>query len=202
MRAIVIKKRGALDSLVYEDNPEPEHITMTRLTSFAVTAVLTLALAGIAGALAQSGRSDERPGQAEAAPIIQGRQTPAQAKVSQPANDGILSLHKTRRDLAQKGYESALPSLRATKRFGDTLVGVGKPEDVYRWSIRLLQAERDLSSTETDHLTALQAHLARMIDLEKNVGSLSSEISPEATKLEVQWYVLEARLFLEQAKPK
>ena len=175
---------------------------ITRLTSFAVTALLVLALGDIAGVLAESGRRDESPGQAEAPTIIQGTQTPAQAKVSQPADDTKTSLHNARRDLAQKGYEFALPSLRATKRLGNTLVVVGKPEDVYRWSIRWLQAERDLSSTETDHLTALEAHLSRMTDLEKDIGSLANEISPEATKLEVQWYVLEARLLLAQAKPK
>ncbi len=175
---------------------------MTRLTSFAVTAVFALALGGIAVALAGSGPRDENPGQANAAAIIQGQQTPAQAKVSQPAEDRSTALRKARRDLAQKGYEFALPSLRATQRSGNALVVVGKPEDVYRWSTRWLQAERDVSSNATGHLTALEAHLRRMTDLEKNVESLSSEISPEATKLEVQWYVLEARLFLEQAKPK
>ena len=93
--------------------------------------------------------------------------------------------------------------LQQTQRQGNVLIVLGKPEDVYRWSIRRLQAERELSPQAAGRRAALKSHLERMIDLDKVAGAeKANALVPDATKFEAEWYVLEARLRLEQAKEK
>ncbi len=176
---------------------------MIRFTSIAATSVLALGLCGIAGAVVELGRDDEGPGQAATTTTIpQKKGAAGQAKSSQQAGDGTTALLKARPGLAQKGYEASFDALRQTTRFGDVLVVIGKPEEVYRWSIRWLQADRDLSPKGADPLAALEAHLKRTTDLQKRVEALNREILPNTAKLEAEWYVQEARLWLEQAKAK
>ena len=177
---------------------------MTKFTSIAVTTVLALGLCGIAGAIVELGRDDKGTGQAAttAAAIAQKKEVAGQAKGSQQAGDGTTALLKARPGLAQKGYDGTFEALLHTQKHGDMLVLIGKPDEVYRWSIRWLQADRDLSLKETDHFAALEAHLKRMTDLQKRVEVLSREFLPNTAKLEAEWYVLEARLWLEQAKAK
>src|SRR5262249_38403673 len=106
---------------------------------------------------------------------------------------------KARVALAQKGYEAAVPLLRRTQRFGNTLVPVGKPEDVYNWSVRWLQAQRDLSSKHEDQVAALEAHLKRMTELQKQVEDMKLLMSP-IQEDGAEWYRLEAKLWLKQTK--
>ena len=79
---------------------------------------------------------------------------------------------------------------------------LGKPEEVYRWSIRRLQAERDLSPQVADRRAALESHLKRMIELDKMIGRLNKELVPDTEKNESEWYVLEARRWIEESKAK
>ena len=175
---------------------------MIRLTSIGVTSVLALGLCGIAGALVGLGHDDKGPRQAATtAPITQEKKAAGQAKASQQAADVTTTLLKTRPGVAQKGYDATFEALRFTvpdqpQKLGDVL------EEVYRWSIRWLQAERDLSRKESDHHAALEAHLKRMTDLQNWVIALNRELLADKDKLAAEWYVLEARLWLEQAKTK
>ena len=86
------------------------------------------------------------------------------------------------------------------RRHGDILVLIGRPEDVYHWSTRWLQTERDLNPKDTDHVAALEAHLKRMTELERDVKQRLGLLLSDLAKHEVEWYVLEARLWLERAK--
>jgi hypothetical protein len=64
-------------------------------------------------------------------------------KEARPADD-TKALLEARAALAEKAYASAVEDLTRTRRFGNTLVQVGKPEDVYCWSVRWLHARQDL----------------------------------------------------------
>jgi RNA polymerase sigma factor (sigma-70 family) len=131
-----------------------------------------------------------------------GAEPPAKAEPPRDAKsaEGIADLHKARLALAQKGYEAAWKNLRQTKRFGNTLVQVGKPEDVYHWSIRWLQAERETSRKPADTLAALEDHLERMTALKEAVEGLTRDLLPRGEELNAEWYRLEARLWLAEAK--
>jgi RNA polymerase sigma factor (sigma-70 family) len=123
-------------------------------------------------------------------------------KADKPAKtpDEMTTLLKARIALAQKGYEAAVPLLTQTKRFGNVLSPVGKPEDVYNWSIRWLQAQRDMSPKHEDQVAALEAHLKRMTELKEKVKQLARDLLLGITVDEAEWYRLEAELWLAQAK--
>ena len=116
---------------------------MTRFTSLAVTVVLALSSCGITGAVVASGQHDEGSGQSTPATTTP-RKESGQPKVSHLTEE-TTALLKARVNLAQKGYEAADESLQQTQRYGDVVVLIGEPEDVYMWSIRWLEAEREMS---------------------------------------------------------
>jgi RNA polymerase sigma factor (sigma-70 family) len=173
---------------------------LTKLRSVVIPAALALGFCGIAGAVVGLARDDKGPGAAAPARAI-AQTKGAAGQVKAPRSiDGTPALLQARPGLAQKGYEASFEELQQTTRLGNVLVVVGKPDQVYRWSIRWLQAERDLNPKGPGHLAALEAHLKRMIELEKRVEMLNRALLPNTQKLEAEWYVLEARLWLEQAK--
>ena len=133
------------------------------------------------------------------APVELGAAEPTED--TKPARE-ITALRKARVALAQKGYEAAVPALRQTRRMGDVLIQDGKPDEVYKWSVRWLQAERDMSPKKADEVAALEAHLKRMTELEKVVGTQTGVLLPQRAKLDAEWYCLEAQLWLAQAKAK
>jgi hypothetical protein len=48
--------------------------------------------------------------------------------------------------------------------------GLKDEEDVYRWSVRVLNAQRAMAKGQGDHVAAFTAHLDRMKELEKEAG--------------------------------
>jgi hypothetical protein len=76
-------------------------------------------------------------------------------------------------------------------------------ERVYRWSLRWLEAEREVSARPADEVAALEAHLERMRDLERRVqrlrGGGNATVGEAAA---VAFYRLEAEKWLLQAKKK
>lgn len=117
--------------------------------------------------------------------------------------EDVTALRKMRVELARKGYDLAVPSLRETRRIENVLSLVGKPEEIYRWSVRWLQAQREMSRKNADPVDALQAHLRRMIELEQEVGKLTAVgVYPKHTQLDAEWYRLEAQLWLAEEKAK
>jgi hypothetical protein len=175
---------------------------MIKFTAIAVAAGLALGVCGIAGAAIGLGRDDKGPGRsATTAASKQEKEAAGQVRDLR-SQDGTPALLQARPGLAQKGYEASFEELRQTTRFGNVLVVIGKPDQVYRWSIRWLQADRDLSPKGPGDVAALEAHLKRMIELQERVEVLNRELLPNTQKLEAEWYVLEARLWLERAKAK
>jgi hypothetical protein len=72
--------------------------------------------------------------------------------------------------------------------------GISREEKLYE-----IKVDRVINAGD---LAALDAHLKRMIELKKRVEVLNRELLPNTQKLEAEWYVLEARLWLERAKAK
>ncbi len=178
---------------------------LTKLKSVAIAAALALGLCGIAGAVVFVGQDNKGP--APTAPATAIARDENKGAAGQPGSSGAAgapaALLRDRDALARKGYEAARQLLQQTQRQGNVLIVLGKPEDVYRWSIRRLQAERELSPQAAGRRAALKSHLERMIDLDKVAGAeKANALVPDATKFEAEWYVLEARLWLEQAKEK
>jgi hypothetical protein len=64
---------------------------------------------------------------------------------------------KARRDAARKVYEGAWQH-----HVNSPADSPGNVEYYHDWSVRWLQAERDLSRTKADQVTALEGHLKRM----------------------------------------
>ncbi|HZV07109.1 MAG TPA: hypothetical protein VE999_18655 [Gemmataceae bacterium] len=126
---------------------------------------------------------------------------PEPAKDTKAAEE-VTALLKARVAVAEKAYHEAWEELGRTQRFGNVLILVGKPEDVYTWSVRLLQAQRDLSSKYEEQIAALEAHLKRMTDLQKRVKMVNKDLLQPKAESETEWYRLEAQLWLAQAKAK
>jgi hypothetical protein len=118
-----------------------------------------------------------------------------------PAEE-IAAIRKGRVELAQKGYEAAVVSLQRKKRIGEQLVLDGKPEDVYQWSLRWLQARREMSAKKGDQVDALEAHVKRMKELDEQVRMLSRDLLPRRFELDAEWYRLEAQLWLVEERAK
>jgi len=124
---------------------------------------------------------------------------PEPAKETKIADD-MAAVLKARVTVAEKGYHEAWEDFGRTQRFGNVLILVGKPEDVYTWSIRWLKAQRDLSTKHEDHVAALEAHLKRMSELQNRVKQVSKDLLPPRAESEAEWYRLEAQLWLAKEK--
>jgi hypothetical protein len=125
---------------------------------------------------------------------------PEPAKDANAAAD-IPALLKARAAVAEKAYRAAFEGLTRTKRIGNVLVQITQnPEDVYTWSVRWLQAQRDLSAKPEDQVAALEAHLKRMTELKEKIQTLSRDLMPLPRVDEAEWYRLEAQLWLAKAK--
>jgi hypothetical protein len=77
-------------------------------------------------------------------------------------------------------------------------------ELVYRWSVRWLEAERQLSDRQADQVAAFQAHADRMLELSRLVEK-RRQASRQITIDEItgaEFYRAEADLWLLQAKEK
>src|SRR5262249_6109680 len=103
---------------------------------------------------------------------------------------------KARRDAAKKFYESTWKHhLQA-------------PEDVpfnldfyHDWSVRWMQAERDLSRTKADDTAALEEHLKRMRGWKELIdGQVKEEAVPRYWVSAAEFFQLEAEDWLAAAK--
>ena len=104
------------------------------------------------------------------------------------------TLAKARVDAAHKAYAVAV-----------NLVKQGSPgaklEDVYTWSVRWLNAQRDLSGKPEDHLSALTAHLQRMQEQAKGARDLYRVgLGSPLDSVAADYYVTEAELWLARTR--
>jgi hypothetical protein len=115
--------------------------------------------------------------------------------------DETTVLLKARVAAAEKAYRGVLGGLTQTRRVGNILIQITEnPEEAYTWSVRWLEAQRDLSPKHEDQVAVLEAHLKRMTELQKAVKELSKELVPSFRLEQVEWYRLEAQLWLTKAK--
>jgi hypothetical protein len=99
-----------------------------------------------------------------------------------------------RRDSARKTYEVTWANYRD---------GMAAGEMVYRWSLRWLEAERQLSERPADQVAAFKGHLERMHDLEQLVRKVQNVAPGQATIDQVsaaEYYRSEAEFWLLQIK--
>jgi hypothetical protein len=125
----------------------------------------------------------------------------AQAAPPEAQPDQPQALAKARVEAARKTYEAAVQGLQQTRRVGNVLMQLGRPADVYDWSVRWLNAERDLGGKKDDQLAALAGHLQRMKELEKRVAKLS-EVVPSLDVSAAEYYRVEAEFWLAREKAK
>jgi hypothetical protein len=118
------------------------------------------------------------------------------------AADEVTALLKARAAAAEKAYRNAVEGLTRTQKVGNVLIQITEsPEEVYTWSVRWLEAQRDLSAKHEDQVAALEAHLKRMTELQKQIKALAKDVVPRIKEDEAEWYRLEAQLWLAKAKP-
>ncbi|HTU92802.1 MAG TPA: hypothetical protein VMF69_22160 [Gemmataceae bacterium] len=116
------------------------------------------------------------------------------------AAEEMTALLKARVALAEKAYHESWEEFGRTQRIGNVLVLVGKPEDVYAWSVRWLKAQRDRSSKQEEQVAALEDHLKRMTELQKRVKLVAKDLLSPRAESDAEWYRLEAQLWLAKAK--
>jgi hypothetical protein len=179
------------------------NMMLTKLKSVVSLCVLALPLCAITGAVVGTGREDRDAGKKTAPKALPEKERAAKPAKDSKSADELTALLKTRVALAQKGYSAAKEGLRLTKRSGNVLVyDATKPEKVYHWSVRWLQAERDMNPKRADQIAALEAHLKRMTELEEAVKMLARDLLPRSAEWDAEWYRLEAQLWLAKAKTK
>ena len=126
------------------------------------------------------------------------------AKTQQSQSQTVTRLLKTQLQAAQQAHRAATESMEV-RQVGDLLVLVkgnqhARPDLVYTWSVRWLQAQRDLSQTKDQRTAAFVDHDNRMKQLREavktlvgdgNSGLLQASEAPAA-----DWYLAEAELWL------
>lgn len=126
----------------------------------------------------------------------------AQPATENKADQATAQL-RARLALAQKGYESAIKGFVEIKQASTgTRYFTTRPEEVYAWSIRWLEAARAVNPKDAAQITALEEHLKRVTKLETWVKRFVPSYLPETAALDAEWYRLEAELWLAQAKRK
>lgn len=88
------------------------------------------------------------------------------------------------------------------RRNGNTITNLGNPEEVYTWSVRLLNAQLDMSDKRDEHIAALEEHIQRMNELQKKVTAMAPDLLQGWTKSAAEWYLAEAELRLAKEKAK
>jgi hypothetical protein len=110
------------------------------------------------------------------------------------------ALLKTRLDAAQQGYDAAANALGEVKRVGNVNLLVVKPEEICTWSVRLLNAQRDMSDKQDKRIAALEEHVKRMKALENKVTELHPGLVSSIELASARWYLAEAELWLAKEK--
>ena len=104
----------------------------------------------------------------------------------------LSKLAKQRRDSARRTYEIHWEYYRDNRT---------AEELVYRWSLRWLEAERQVSEEPADQIAAYDGHLERMRELDRLVTKLrSSRVVTIDVVSAVEFYRVEAEVWLLQAK--
>jgi hypothetical protein len=112
------------------------------------------------------------------------------AEAQQPAGDNEKALKQAMLGKAREVYQHTMTMWR----HGTVAIG---PEEMYRWSQRWLEAQRDLAGGKEERLTALREHLERMKGLEKIAeGQVRAGQGSQRDVAEASYYRLQAELWL------
>ena len=81
--------------------------------------------------------------------------------------------------------------------------GHGGVEHTYLWSMRRMEAQRDVDAARGDRFSALEAHLQRMREFETRTAELyKAEVVSKFDLASTQFYVAEAEELLTRARAK
>jgi hypothetical protein len=106
----------------------------------------------------------------------------------------LAKLQTQRRDAARKTYEVMWSNYRERRASEDTL---------YRWSVRWLEAERQLAGQPAEQVAAFNGHVERMRELEKLLDNLHRSGLTTVDEISAaEFYRVEAEVWLLQAKEK
>jgi hypothetical protein len=131
----------------------------------------------------------------------------AESAEKPPKNEAVIALLKTQLQAAQKCYRAAVDSMQVDQ-VGGLLVLRGthpaRPDLVYTWSVRWLDAQRELSATKDERIAAFETHQKRMKDLRATVkmvagtdtGRNDDGILQAWQNSAAEWYLAEAELWL------
>lgn len=147
--------------------------------------------------------------------VKQAEQRVAEVRLNQ-ARQLLARLEGTKEKVAPKPGDkekSALleARLKAARQTYELLIaawqrdagGASDPEQVYLWSRRWLEAQRDLTEKQTDQVAALEAHRTRIEQLEKLARKLrEAGVAGRTVVAVAEFYRLEAELWLVEAKSK
>jgi hypothetical protein len=117
---------------------------------------------------------------------------PIGAAPDQETANAIARLALQRRDAARKTYQVLWLDYRER---------IASEDALYRWSVRWLDAERELSDQQADQMTAYQGHFERMRDLERLIRRLRESAQTTIDEASAaEFYRTEAEMWLLQAK--
>jgi hypothetical protein len=108
-------------------------------------------------------------------------------------DDAVTKFAKARLEAAEKSYDA----------LSERSVGYLRGEDLYKWSKRILEGQRELARDKDDVKAALGAHLDRMKKVEKivNQAARTLESNKDWEKVPAAaYYRIEAELWLTQAE--
>ncbi len=115
-----------------------------------------------------------------------------------PAAEAMATLLRGRLDVARKGFELELDGLEVARR---PHILRADTDGAYRWSVRWLEADRDLHPGGPELIAAHEAHLKRAGIVKQRLDVLyKEELVDDRAMLQGEWYILEARLWLERAR--
>jgi hypothetical protein len=131
------------------------------------------------------------------------------AEKSAPSKEAVSKLLKTQIEAARKAHRAAVAKMAVKSLGGGLLVLVNSnhpnPEEVYVWSVRWLNAQRDLGEKQEDKIAAYADHQKRMKELQQNVDTLIGDtgvLLPFSAAAAAEWYLAEADLWLLQQRGK
>jgi RNA polymerase sigma factor (sigma-70 family) len=126
------------------------------------------------------------------------------------SEDRVKTLTQARAKAAQKAYEAVWEAYKEQRR---------QEEDVYQWSVRVLEIQRHGGASKAERVAALEKHLQRMKELERMAPSRSKkyvnggvvivngapmpnkpmQVPDEKVQI-TEFYRVEAELWLEKAR--
>jgi hypothetical protein len=134
---------------------------------------------------------------------------PKKAETSEsqrPKSAAVIQLLKTQLQAAQKCHQGAVDTFQVQQVQGYLVLKgdhPARPDLVYTWSVRWLEAQRALSETKDERIAALTAHQQRMKELQANIRvlveanpSVNGGILPVSELSAAQWYLAEVELWL------